>query len=262
MAGPSHTFWTLSLSVCSPQTHLELQSTDTFLLLQLTCSCGHSQEPQPFSGVSPKTLSFRHTSLTVGFWNFQLLVSSASLFFPLSLSTWQLPWRAYCSGMAQAIWVWHGKCDRKGGEVQHYPWLSEGFLCPFGRKHDHNTFQLTSIELDNLRRSGASLQYHIKAFALKFSKAWYLKQNSALFCPQSSATSASLSICIQSIKETLVHQHVHEFLVSWDSAFWQLSLGRHMFLPFPSVQECLFISLKTSMVRSFLLFLHISWIAS
>lgn len=128
--------------------------------------------------------------------------------------------------------------ERWEGEVQHYPWLSEPFLCPFGRKHDHDTFQLTSIELNNLRRSGASLQYHIKTFALKFPKAWYLKQNSALFRPQAAATSASLSICIQSIKETWIHQHVREFLVSWDSSFWQLCLGWHMFLPFPSVQEC------------------------
>lgn len=189
---------------CSPPTRLELQPTDSRLLLKLTCSCGCSQQPQPFCSVLPETLSFRYTRLTVGFWNFQLLVSSSSLFFPLSLSTWHVLWPLYCSEMGQPIQVCHGKCDRKCGEV-HYPWLSEAFLCPSGRKHDHITFQLTSIELNNPRRSGASLQYHIKAFAVKFPKAWYLKQNSALFCPQASVTSASLSICIQNIKETWVH---------------------------------------------------------
>lgn len=192
--------------------HPKLQSTDTFLLLKLTCSWGCSQQPQPFWVVLPEMLSFRHTGLTVGFWNFQLLVSSSSLFFHLSLSTWHLLWPFYCPDMGQPIMVWHDKWDRRCGEVQHYPWLSEVFLRLFGTKHDRNTFQLTSIELNHLRRSGASsdtLQYLIKAFALKFPKAWCLKQNSALFCPQASAISASLSICIQSTKK---HGFINMFM--------------------------------------------------
>lgn len=40
----------------------------------------------------------------------------------------------------------------------------------FAGGHEHNTFQVTNIELNRLIRQGTSLRYHIKAFALQFAK--------------------------------------------------------------------------------------------
>lgn len=121
--------------------------------------------------VSPKTLGFGCPRLPVGFWHTWLFISTASFLSKLVPRKMLQP--LYCPGTGWAIpaaFFWCTKCNRKDGGVQHYPWLSEWFLCPFAGRHDHNAFQLTSTKLNSLSRSGASLRYHIKTFVLKFPK--------------------------------------------------------------------------------------------
>lgn len=207
-------------------------------------------------------LSFRDTSPTVGFWNFQLLVSSSSLFFPLSLSTWHLLWPFYCSDMGQPIRVWHGKYDRRCGEVQLYPWLSEAFLCPSGRKHDIIPSSWPAL---NWIISGD--QEHL----------YSITSRHLLLSFQKPDVSSKTQLCFihRQVQPLLHSQFASKALknMGWSTCSWVFSKLRFCFLTALlrltyvlalsfCAGMCLFISMKTSMVRSFLLFLHISWIAS
>lgn len=173
----------------------------------------------------------------MGFWNFQLLVSS-SLFFSLSLSTW------HCSGrLTVQTWVSPSgsgmanvtedveKHNIIHGLVRHFcvllvenmtiipsSWPALNWIISGDQEH---LYSITSRHL--------LLSFQKPDVSYKTQICFVHRQVQPLLYSQFAS---------KALKNPWVHQDVNEFLVSWDSAFWQLCLGWHMFLPFPSVQEC------------------------
>lgn len=244
-----------SLSPCiySPQTHLGLQSADMFLFLQLA-NVDAASNPSLFP-VSRLKLWVSDTQVSP--WVSDTHSYSCLLLLCFEPIRRQLLPPPYCSGTGQPITValvWHGRCDRRDEGIQHCPWPSEGFLCPFAGRHDHNIFQLTSIELHCLSRSGASLKYYIKAFARKLPKSLMPQAKSSFIL---STDKCNLCLAL-SLHPKYLRDQVHHFLVSSVSAFWQLCLDWCMFLPFPSVWgQVSSFPLKTSMVQSPFILAHI-----
>lgn len=187
-------------------------------------------------------------------------LSLLPLFFHLSLSTWHLLWPPYCSDMVKPIRVWHGKCDRKCGEVQHYPWLSEAFCV---------------ILVENMAiipSSWPALKWIISGDQEHL---YSITSRHLLLSFQKPDVSSKTQLCFVHRQPLLHSQFVSKALKNMGSSTcsWAFSklgfcfltaLFRLTYVPALSfcAGMCLFISMKTSLVRSFLLILHISWIAS